>query len=92
MHPSIDHSGLSPSGRVSKRARIAWERREYALLFPPGTFAPPPRDERAERVATMRRSAANLRDLAARGMRPLAHAKAAERLEAEAAKLAAEAV
>lgn len=31
--PSIDHSGLSPSGRVSKRARKEWMDRETARLF-----------------------------------------------------------
>src|SRR5690606_1980619 len=71
MHPSIDHTILSPSGRVSKRARKAALEREAARLFPPGTFAPPVKsadDVMRDQIAALRRSAMNLRDLAARGM------------------------
>lgn len=86
--PAIDHSGLSPSGRVSKRARKAWQDREAARLFPPGTFpAPtPPQPAPAERL---RLNAARLRDLAGRGMSPRKFAREAARLEAEAAALEA---
>lgn len=75
---------------MSKRARKAWFEREAALLFPPGTFDPPPATEaeqRANRSETLRRSATNLRALAARGMTPLKYRREADRLEAEAATL-----
>lgn len=83
--PAIDHSGLSPSGRCSKRARAAWLKREAARLFPPGTFVtatpqPAPADQ-------LRLNAARLRDLAGRGMSPRKFAREAARLEAEAAAL-----
>lgn len=84
--PAIDHSGLSPSGRCSKRARKAWLKREAARLFPPGTFstATPPTD----RVVLLV-SAKRLRDLAALGMSPRKFAREAARLEAEAAAIEA---
>ena len=86
--PACDHSGLSPSGRVSKRARAAWLAREAARLFPPGTFADTRRPENAdEKRVRLLRTAAELRALADRGMKPRAHRRAAERLEAEAASL-----
>lgn len=86
--PAIDHGGLSPSGRVSKRARAAWLAREAARLFPPGTFADPKRPETAaEKRVRILRTAAELRALAERGMKPRAYRREAERLEAEAASL-----
>ena len=90
--PAIDHSLLSPSGRMSKRAREAALRREAARLFPLGTFSrpEPTAAEQAQVKAQMLlRSAANLRDLAARGMSVRKFIKQAERLEAEAAALTA---
>jgi len=86
MHPSIDHTILSPSGRVSKRARKAALEREAARLFPPGTFAPPVKsadDVMRDQIAALRRSAMNLRDLAARGMSPRKFLREAAKLEAE---------
>lgn len=63
MFPAIDHSGLSTSGRVSKAARKAWEKREYARLFPPGTFdVPQPTD--AEKIAAQIRSIENILKIA----------------------------
>jgi len=86
--PAIDHGGLSPSGRVSKRARAAWIAREAARLFPPGTFADPKRPETTdEKRVRLLRTAAQLRDLAASGMSPRKFAREAARLEAEAASL-----
>lgn len=91
MHPSIDHTGLSPSGRVSKRARKAWLEREAARLFPPGYFAEIEREHQArldaEHPARLRHRAADLRALAARGMQTRALTKEAARLEAEADRL-----
>lgn len=90
MHPSIDHTILSPNGRVSKAAREAALRREAARLFPPGYWDPPAKTEAQvaeEKAAALERSAADLRALAARGMTPRKFTKAAERLEAEASTL-----
>ncbi len=39
--PSIDHTVLSPSGRVSKAARKAALKSEAARLFPPGFWSEP---------------------------------------------------
>lgn len=43
--PSIDHSLLSPSGRVSRRARQAALKREHDRLFPPGYWDAAPKTE-----------------------------------------------
>lgn len=90
MRPSIDHTLLSPSGRVSKRARAAALKREHDRLFPPGYWDAPEPTEAEQRAAlalTLRRSAANLRDLAARGMSTRKFTRAADAIEAEAAAL-----
>ena len=84
--PSIDHSILSPSGRCSKRARKAALDREASRLFPPG-FCTKGDPVEAPRSAVLRRQAATLRELAARGMCPRKYAAEAQRLEAEAAAL-----
>lgn len=85
--PSIDHSMLSPSGRVSKRARAAAMKREHDRLFPPGFWdkqEPTEAERIAAEVEALRRQAAQLRDLAARGMKPRAYPKLAAELEAKA--------
>lgn len=90
MHPSIDHSILSPSGRCSERAREAALDRETARLFPPGYWAAPKlTDAEAAhaKAQALHKSAATLRDLAARGMSVRRYTREAERLEAEAAAL-----
>lgn len=92
--PTIDHGLLSPSGRVSARARRAALRREHARLFPPGYWAlrevsAPDQLRRLADAAD--RTAAQLRDLAARGQKPRAYPKKAAELEAQAAKLRARA-
>ncbi len=87
--PSIDHSLLSPSGRVSKRARKAAMDCETARLFPPGYWDAPVKSETercADDVKRLRLSAQNLRELAARGMHTRKYTKEAARLEAEAKK------
>lgn len=81
--PTIDHSLLSPSGEMSKRAREAALERERTKLFPPGTFDRPEPSTQEQREQKLR-AAQNLRDLAARGMSPRKHIRAAERLEQEA--------
>lgn len=83
--PRIDHSFLSPSGRMSARAR----KREIERVFG-GENRISAADLRAAALAArqpseaerMLRQAANLRELAARGMRPRAFIKQAEALEA----------
>ena len=67
--PSIDHSLLSPSGRMSKRARTAALERERARLFGPDGLAPPTVQQSSERQKLLCR----LRDLTAlrnRGIHP----------------------
>lgn len=76
----------SPSGRMSKRAQEAARKELSLALFGEGGLqrARPSQPSRKERLL---REAANLRDLAARGMKTRAFTKEAARLEAEAAKL-----
>lgn len=79
----------SPSGRMSNRARRqAQEHLRVALFGKDGLAAPalPPQPTKAE---SLRRTAARLRDLAARGMRPRANVRDAIAMEAEAAQLEA---
>ena len=86
----IDHTILSPSGRVSKRARADAMKRETARLFPEGFWDEPAKtaaELAQEKAATLRRSAANLRELAGKGMSPTKFKREAARLEAEAAAL-----
>lgn len=85
--PAIDHSLLSPSGRISKRAKRVAMAREAARLFPPGFWDRPKKTEagqRAEQKRALLRKAKELRELAARGMCPRKFVKEAERLEAQA--------
>ena len=83
--PTIDHSMLSPSGHVSKRARKAAERIEHMRLFAgvelKGTAPQPTERER------LLQHAARLRELADRGFRPKYHRKHAALAEAQAASL-----
>ena len=76
----------SPSGRMSKRARKAASDRLNAQLFPPGYWDRPEPTE-ADRAVQLRRTAAELRGWAERGMRPVAYRREAARLEAEADRL-----
>ena len=76
----------SPSGRMSSRAKKAAQERLRVALFGqtglqrPGLPQPSPQER-------MRRQAARLRDMAARGMRPRAGPREAAMLEAKAAAL-----
>lgn len=88
--PEMDHGLLSPSGRVSKRARAAFLKREHDRLFPPGYWdepEPTPEEKQAAKKQSLLDHAARLRDLAARGMSRRAFTKEADALEAEASKL-----
>ena len=65
-HPSIDHSLLSPNGRMSKRARDAAMKREAARLFAGVDLRPKtPQPTEAQKL---RWHARELRALADRGM------------------------
>ena len=86
--PTIDHGLLSPSGRVSRRAREAFFKREAARLFA-GVDLSPPVPQPKESVK-LRQHAAMLRELAGRGMRPRYHRKHAAIAEAQAIALEAE--
>ena len=81
--PCIDHSTLSPSGHVSKRARkAALERTRKELFGPDGLVRPTcPQPTKRERLLHRARE---LRALAARGMSTRAFNREAERLEREA--------
>jgi len=83
VRPCIDHSGLSPSGRVSKRAREAWEKRELARLFDGmGDLrgeGPPQPTERERDL----RQAQQLEALADRGMCPRKYRRMADELRAK---------
>ncbi len=92
--PSIDHSLLSPSGRMSGRARKAALARETERLFGGENLITMADLHKAylasiqpTKAENLRRSAANLRDLAARGMKVRAYPKMAAVMEAEADRL-----
>ncbi|KKN79978.1 hypothetical protein LCGC14_0334860 [marine sediment metagenome] len=91
--PEMDHGVLSPSGRVSKRARKAKLAIEAARLFPPGFWdkpVPTAAQEAAQAALQQRRHATRLTDLANRGMHPRKYKKEAARALAEAKALEAE--
>ena len=82
--PTVDHSLLSPSGRMSKRARRAAEARETAKLFPPGFWDKPAltaKEQASAKRESMVRHVKTLRDLAARGMSQRRFTREADRLE-----------
>lgn len=70
----------SPSGRMSKRARAAADRRLSLALFGPSGLQCEPTPQPTEREKLLAQ-AARLRELADRGMKPRAYRKEAERLE-----------
>lgn len=75
----------SPSGRMSKRARQAAERRLAIALFGlEGLVIERPKPTPAQRRERLLQRATELRQLAAKGMRPRAFIREAERVEAEA--------
>jgi hypothetical protein len=90
----IDAIALSsPSGRMSKRARKAAEERLSIELFgtPKVTLAnlkgPLPQQTQAQKRERLLQRAAELRELAGRGMHPRSYVKEAEKLEAEASMM-----
>lgn len=82
MVPSIDHSLLSPSGNMSKAARKRTILREASRLFE-GVNISPKIEQPTEREYLLRQ-ASQLREVAARGMKPRAYLKRALELEAQA--------
>lgn len=76
----------SPNGRVSKRAQAAAHERLRVALFGPEGLKPQQAAQESEKARLMRQ-AANLRELAARGMSPRKYIKQAAELEAKAATL-----
>jgi hypothetical protein len=78
----------SPSGHMSKRARERAIARIDAALAEAAKHDPPPAPP-IDEVARLRRQAAELRELAARGMCPRAYPKRAAALEAQAAMMEA---
>ena len=76
----------SPSGRISKRALAAAQKKLSVDLFGPGGLERPKCKQPTEKESLLRH-AAQLRDLAARGMRPRVFIKDAVVLEAKAALL-----
>lgn len=88
--PGLDHGILSPSGKVSKRAReAALERAARDIFGPEGLRPEPPKME--SEIENLERRAATLRGLAQRGMKPKAYRAEADALEAEAMRLRREA-
>lgn len=83
FRPMIDHTYLSPSGRISKRAKKAADERVRLELFGPDGLQQPPVPQPSKRDALLRQ-AAELRALAAAGMKPRAYLLKAEELERQA--------
>lgn len=80
--PSVDHSILSPSGRVSKASRARAIERAGRELFGEEGLQKPEVAQPTEREADLRK-AKEFRDLAARGMSPRKYARLAGELEAK---------
>lgn len=86
----FDHGILSPSGRVSNRQRRATETRLRQNVI--DAIAKLPRlPPQPPKWVSLRREAATLRDLAARGMCVRKYPKLAAQMEAHADRLEAEA-
>ncbi len=81
--PSVDPSILSPSGHVSDRAREAALERTRVELFGKRGLQPSVPAQPSNREALLRQ-ARELRDLAARGMKPRSYLRKAEELERKA--------
>lgn len=77
MWPSIDHSLLSPSGKISKSALERAKKREHERLFN-GIEVGPKLPVQPTEAQALRQKASELYALAARGMKPRAYKKAAD--------------
>ena len=87
--PSIDHSIMSHSGRVSKRSRKAAMDRATAILFEPwgGHMPAPDGPIQPTKAEYLRQQASQLLELAERGMKPVAYKRLAAKLIAQAEEL-----
>ena len=88
--PAAEHSLLSPSGKMSKRARKDAERRELERLFPPEfleSLKPTAEQTKKKKVESLRNSARDLRNLAAAGMSSRKFRRKAAELELQATEL-----
>lgn len=84
--PSIDHSLLSPSGRMSKRARAAAMERERVKLFGKEGLQPAPTRQPSERQRLLWRLR-DLRSWVAAGMRPRVFGREIAQIEARLTEL-----
>ena len=82
LTPAVDHSLISPSGKMSKQALEAAQERTRRELF--GDGLPYPTAEQPPQEVYLRRKAKELRELAARGMKPRSYLKLAKQYEQEA--------
>jgi hypothetical protein len=90
MRPSIDHSLLSPSGKMSGRARSAAIEKARKELFPDGYWGKSEKAEEeklADKKKQMLKQAQTLIDLANRGMNTKKYKREAERLIFKAGQL-----
>lgn len=90
--PGLDHSLLSPCGKMSKRALEAAKKRAELDIFGPEGAAAFFEGIRIKTAQPSERDyllckAAEFRELASRGIRPRKHMREAARLEALAASL-----
>lgn len=76
----------SPSGHMSKRARLASEKRLSLALFGPAGLQQPKCPQPSEKKRLLHR-AKYLRDIAERGMSVRAFTREANKIEAQAAEL-----
>lgn len=81
--PSIDHSFLSPSGKISKRSKDAYIKRFAKELFGPEGLKPPQCQQPTEKERLLR-NAKMWRDLATNGMSPRKYNKMADQAESQA--------
>lgn len=77
-------SMTSPNGRMSGRAKAAMQENLRVALFGKAGLPQPGLPPQPTKQESLRRQAANLRDLADRGMRPRAFRRDAALLEAQA--------
>ena len=92
--PAIDHGLLSPSGRMSKRARAAAMKRHKAesqawfdAKYPPPTAEEQAETERLAKIKSLTHHAEMLEGFANRGYRTKFHNKHAAKTRAEIAEL-----
>ena len=86
----IDHSILSPSGRVSKAAEKRAKARAALELFPPGYWDPPQQTAEEQLKAqclALHRTDESLRHLAESRLKPRAYLRRARQLEEQARQL-----